>query len=108
MTPVSLWWLLVDEYGAFIDAGEFEAAKMATGAYLAVLPEIYRAEFLTWPAVVAWNTERPEDAEAFIAEARKLKPDLSIASLQPFDRAYVDPSIPERRYDTLRRMGLSD
>ena len=108
MTPIPLWWLVVDEYGAFIDAEDFEAADRVTDAYLDVIPEIYRAEFLTWPAVVAWTSGRPEDAQAFLAEARKLKPDLSIASIRPFDLAYVDASFPERRYEILRSMGLGD
>ncbi|WP_171212347.1 adenylate/guanylate cyclase domain-containing protein [Ruegeria sp. HKCCA5426] len=108
MTPVSLWWLIVDEYGALIDAGEFERANALTDAFLEVLPETYRAEFLTWPAVAAWKSGDTERAQAFISEARRLKPGISIASIHPFDLAYIEQSIPERRYEVLRELGLED
>ncbi|TMV09137.1 tetratricopeptide repeat protein [Ruegeria sediminis] len=108
MTPVPLWWLIVDEYGALIDAGDYEAAIQATDDFLAVVPDVYRAEFLTWPAVAAWQAGELEKAKAFIDEAKKLKPGISIESLRPFDLAYIDTSLPERRYAVLRDLGLPD
>ncbi len=108
MTPVPLWWLIVDEYGALIDAGNYEVARQTTDVFLTVLPDIYRAEFLTWPAVAAWLAGNQDDANTFISEARMLKPELSIADLRPFDQAYIDASIPERRYDVLQKLGLDD
>lgn len=36
MTPVPLWWLLVDEYGALLDAGEYQTAYQDMDAYLEI------------------------------------------------------------------------
>ncbi|WP_109314044.1 adenylate/guanylate cyclase domain-containing protein [Ruegeria sp. AU67] len=108
ITPVPLWWLIADEFGAFLDSGNFEAANEAIESYLAVVPEIYRAEFLLFAAVASWHEGDLEKAKALIAEARELKPAISIGDLRPFDLAYIDRSIPERRYAVLRDLGLPD
>jgi len=108
MTPVPLWWLIADEYGALVDAGKYEAAYRATESYLAVIPEVYRAEFLLYAAVAPWQVGDHEKARAFVAEAKELKPGISISDLWPFDLAYIDSSIPERRYAVLRDLGLPD
>lgn len=106
MTPVPTWWLIADELGALIDAGEDNAAYSEIASYLAVAPSVYRAEFLSFAAVAAWNVDDIEGAKAFIAEARQLKPGIAISDIRPFDLAYTDPEIPERRYVVLRDLGL--
>lgn len=47
-------------------------------------------------------------AEALVAEALKLKPDLSLVYLRPFDSAYIDKSIPEQKYVLMRELGIPD
>ncbi len=108
ITPVPLWWLVADEYGALLDAGDFAAANGATEAYLALSPGVYRAAFLLFAAVAPWQLGDHEKARAFVAEAKDLKPGISISDLRPFDSAYTDSSIPERRYAVLRELGLPE
>ncbi len=47
-------------------------------------------------------------AEALVAEALKLKPDLSLVIQRTFDIAYFDKSIPEPKYALWRELGIPD
>ncbi|WP_027257920.1 adenylate/guanylate cyclase domain-containing protein [Leisingera aquimarina] len=108
ITPVTLWWLIADQHGAMMDAGEFEAAFALTDELLAATPEAYRAHFFALAAIPAWQIGEKARAIELMDEARKINPQLSISDYKAFDLAYVDNSLPEKRYLILKELGLSD
>lgn len=110
-TPATLWWLLADQHGAMMDAGKFEAAYSENEGLLAAAPtapEVYRALFYAVAAIPAWQTGRKDRAAELLGEALKIDPALSIADFKLFDLAYVDKSLPEKRYLVLKEMGLPE
>ena len=109
LQPVLPWWLVVDEYGALLDAKEYVAARALAPAYLAAgFPDNFRPAFLVTAALSDLKTGDRAGAEALVAEALKLKPDLSLVALRPFDIAYIDKSIPEQKYVLWRELGIPD
>lgn len=91
LQPVLPWWLVADEFGAHLDAKEYAAARVLAPAYLAAdYPDNFRPAFLVTAALSHLKTGDRVGAEALVAEALKLKPDLSLVDQRPFDIAYID------------------
>jgi hypothetical protein len=97
-----------DEFGAFIDAGEFQKAVQHIDACIKVAPPKLKPVFQAFAAIAAWGANEKDLADSLLADAMASDPDFSIADLRPFDLAYVDQSIPERRYEILRQLGVPE
>lgn len=108
LQPIHQWWLIADEYVANIDAGKIEKAVQLTDSFLQFAPDFYKPQFYAVAAIPALKSGDAAGAKRFIDAAMKLKPDLSISDFKPFDLAYTDQSIPERRYAVLRLLGIPD
>ena len=108
LQPVHQWWLVADEFIAMLDAGEYQTAFKLTSSFLGIMPEVYMPASLLAAATSASLAGKNIEAKRFVDRALKLKPDISIAHIRLFDLAYIDPSIPEKRYVVLRKLGIPE
>ncbi len=102
------WDEIMDELVAQIDAGNYEAAADLTETFLGAAPEMWRAAFMAYPAMVQWQLGNEAAARDWIARAKRGWPEISIAALGAFDIPYLDRSLPERRYAVWRKLGLPE
>jgi len=108
MYVIPPWWVVADEFGAYIDVGDHVAALTVADEWIERGPPPFRAHFLAIAAVPHFGIGDQVEAERLIAEALALDPDLSIQAMRRWDVPYIDPAIPERKYAVLRQLGVPE
>jgi len=102
------WWLFGTETQALDDLGEFDAALTAVSIAASFSPPGVQAHFLAAEAHLHLALGNEAKARHALAEALEQYPNLSIQELRVWDVPYVEPELPERRYERLRRLGLPE
>ncbi len=100
--------VLYDEFTAHLDAGKFEAARKLVPAYLAKASERTLPRTLVFSAVSFLKTSDRAEADAMVAKALALRPELSIKDFRYFELPYADKSIPGRWFAAMRELGVPD
>ena len=102
------WWMFGTQSQGLADLGEHAAANEVLRVAEGLSPP---GLGLFWHAGYAQNLlalGQEENARREIAKAFELDSNLSIQALRVWDFPYSDPTIPERRYQRLRTLGVPD
>jgi tetratricopeptide (TPR) repeat protein len=102
------WWILADEFGAYLDLADYPAAVERAEDWVEKGPPPFRAHFLVISAIAHQGAGDAAEAKRLMDEAFALDPDLSIQALRRWDVPYIDPAIPERKYAALRQLGVPE
>lgn len=107
---ITPWWVVVEEYGALIDAGEFEAAQAIGDDMIDRGPPFARADWLAFSALAYDGLGEDGESKRRVAEALAIDPDFSIRKFNRWNgEIYQDRSIPENRhYAVFRKLGIPD
>ncbi len=102
------WWVTGTQRYAYSDLGDFRAAIDLADEFDGKALSGFEAHWLAASAAFHQSAGDEDEARRLMDEARALDPDLSIQALRIWDTPYIDPAIPERRYERLRKLGLPE
>jgi hypothetical protein len=88
---------------AYMNAGRFDSGLVLARRLIALFPTYYFGYL--WCAANAAGAERDDEARAFIAEARRIQPDVSMTLVRQSLGAMA-PEVDERLARLLGRAGL--
>ncbi len=113
LQPVQPWWLVYDEYAAYLDAGEYQKALKLTDNLRRVIsdrnaPDVTKYGVNMMSSVAYWYTGNKEEAKRLVDEALEQWPQLSMVDVKQFNLPYIDQSIPERKYAVWRELGIPE